>query len=321
MLPPTPSVKPNLSGRLGNEKSYRVIKATNEFEVDVDCVGHEVEGVPFSYGQDNTYTRMLKKWGKSSMSYGSISAGHFKVSENSKNRWIHGGFLEDVKKVDRLLGLSNGRSHRQIWKNSLEHKEGNERRALEILGVVSGVNGKDYDDYLDVCEAAEGPYHNNGSPTDEFQFGRGLKQGVIQILESLRSKFFNGHESSGKKASWVQWKKALAPKDTGSRLSGAMKDDEISGKELIHVWINIIKETSRGRLELYLTQVERVTKVINPVALLMSPIIIVWTLNNLVVITWLRQENMIDSRYFRKVSKTSDFDMFPNKVKTPSLGR
>ncbi|GJY71659.1 RNA-directed DNA polymerase, eukaryota [Tanacetum coccineum] len=31
--------------------------------------------------------------------------------------------------------------------------------------------------------------------------------GVIQILESLRSKFFNGHESSGKKASWVQWKK------------------------------------------------------------------------------------------------------------------
>ncbi|GJT81860.1 hypothetical protein Tco_1056202 [Tanacetum coccineum] len=39
--------------------------------------------------------------------------------------------------------------------------------------------------------------------------------GVIQILESLRSKFFNGHESSGKKASWVQWKKALAPKDNG----------------------------------------------------------------------------------------------------------
>ncbi|GJY77235.1 hypothetical protein Tco_0482351, partial [Tanacetum coccineum] len=38
---------------------------------------------------------------------------------------------------------------------------------------------------------------------------------VIQILESLRSKFFNGHESSGKKASWVQWKKALAPKDNG----------------------------------------------------------------------------------------------------------
>ncbi|GJY65947.1 hypothetical protein Tco_0468185 [Tanacetum coccineum] len=42
-----------------------------------------------------------------------------------------------------------------------------------------------------------------------------LLQRVIQILESLRSKFFNGHESSGKKASWVQWKKALAPKDNG----------------------------------------------------------------------------------------------------------
>ncbi|GJU08247.1 hypothetical protein Tco_1124677 [Tanacetum coccineum] len=66
-----------------------------------------------------------------------------------------------------------------------------------------------------VLHSSKGYIIINGSPTDEFQFGRGLKQGFIQFSESLRSKFFNGHESSGKKASWVQWKKALAPKDNG----------------------------------------------------------------------------------------------------------
>ncbi|GJW10407.1 RNA-directed DNA polymerase, eukaryota, reverse transcriptase zinc-binding domain protein [Tanacetum coccineum] len=104
--------------------------------------------------------------------------------------------------------------------------------------------------------------------------------GVIQILESLRSKFFNGHESSGKKASWVQWKKALAPKDNGglgifslyalnrglifkwvwrflaheptlwSRVIKAIhgangKIDEISGIGSNSCWINIIKEVRR----------------------------------------------------------------------------
>ncbi|GJU75917.1 hypothetical protein Tco_1272987 [Tanacetum coccineum] len=38
---------------------------------------------------------------------------------------------------------------------------------------------------------------------------------VFHSILNLSSKFFNGHESSGKKASWVQWKKALAPKDNG----------------------------------------------------------------------------------------------------------
>nr|GFA64179.1 RNA-directed DNA polymerase, eukaryota, reverse transcriptase zinc-binding domain protein [Tanacetum cinerariifolium] len=39
--------------------------------------------------------------------------------------------------------------------------------------------------------------------------------GVIRILEGLRSHFFNGHETNSKKASWVNWKKALVSKDRG----------------------------------------------------------------------------------------------------------
>ncbi|GKE23604.1 RNA-directed DNA polymerase, eukaryota, reverse transcriptase zinc-binding domain protein, partial [Tanacetum coccineum] len=34
-------------------------------------------------------------------------------------------------------------------------------------------------------------------------------------LESIRCQFFNGHDVSSKKASWVQWNKVLAPKDKG----------------------------------------------------------------------------------------------------------
>nr|GFA62840.1 RNA-directed DNA polymerase, eukaryota, reverse transcriptase zinc-binding domain protein [Tanacetum cinerariifolium] len=39
--------------------------------------------------------------------------------------------------------------------------------------------------------------------------------GILSTLESIRCHFFNGHDVSSKKASWVQWNKVLAPKDKG----------------------------------------------------------------------------------------------------------
>ncbi|GJX55063.1 RNA-directed DNA polymerase, eukaryota, reverse transcriptase zinc-binding domain protein [Tanacetum coccineum] len=39
--------------------------------------------------------------------------------------------------------------------------------------------------------------------------------GVLNNIESLRSQFFNGHGLNSKKATWVNWKKALASKDRG----------------------------------------------------------------------------------------------------------
>nr|GEX25603.1 RNA-directed DNA polymerase, eukaryota [Tanacetum cinerariifolium] len=45
--------------------------------------------------------------------------------------------------------------------------------------------------------------------------GSTLPLGVIRILEALCSHFFNGHETNSKKASWVNWKKALVSKDRG----------------------------------------------------------------------------------------------------------
>nr|GEW19992.1 RNA-directed DNA polymerase, eukaryota [Tanacetum cinerariifolium] len=42
-----------------------------------------------------------------------------------------------------------------------------------------------------------------------------VPSGILRILESIRSQFFNSNEGSKKKASWVQWNRVLAPKENG----------------------------------------------------------------------------------------------------------
>nr|GEV87888.1 RNA-directed DNA polymerase, eukaryota [Tanacetum cinerariifolium] len=42
-----------------------------------------------------------------------------------------------------------------------------------------------------------------------------VTMGVLNNIESLRSQFFNGHGLNSKKATWFNWKKALASKDRG----------------------------------------------------------------------------------------------------------
>ncbi|GJU72271.1 RNA-directed DNA polymerase, eukaryota [Tanacetum coccineum] len=48
-----------------------------------------------------------------------------------------------------------------------------------------------------------------------IKLGDSVPSGVLCTLESIRSHFFNGHDSNSKKASWVNWKKVLAPKERG----------------------------------------------------------------------------------------------------------
>nr|GFB52186.1 RNA-directed DNA polymerase, eukaryota [Tanacetum cinerariifolium] len=70
----------------------------------------------------------------------------------------------------------------------------------------------------------------NGSPTSEFPFFYGLKQGaaplyymsiykvpkgVLHELESIRSKFFNGIDPLERKITWIAWEKVLASKKNG----------------------------------------------------------------------------------------------------------
>nr|GEW53662.1 RNA-directed DNA polymerase, eukaryota [Tanacetum cinerariifolium] len=42
---------------------------------------------------------------------------------------------------------------------------------------------------------------------------------VIQLMETIRSRFFNGADSTTRKHSWVSWKKTMASKDTGGEFS------------------------------------------------------------------------------------------------------
>ncbi|GKF20805.1 hypothetical protein Tco_0069443 [Tanacetum coccineum] len=42
-----------------------------------------------------------------------------------------------------------------------------------------------------------------------------VPSGILKVLESIRSHFFNGHDISSKKVSWVNWNKVIASKDKG----------------------------------------------------------------------------------------------------------
>nr|GEV54020.1 RNA-directed DNA polymerase, eukaryota [Tanacetum cinerariifolium] len=74
--------------------------------------------------------------------------------------------------------------------------------------------------------------------------------GVLNSLEKLRSQFFNGYDSSCRKASWVKWKLVLASKERGGLGTRAIKAihgvdgkaDVIKRAGNTSCWLNIIHE-------------------------------------------------------------------------------
>ncbi|GKA19014.1 hypothetical protein Tco_0698929 [Tanacetum coccineum] len=74
---------------------------------------------------------------------------------------------------------------------------------------------------------------------------------VLRTLESIRCKFFKGHDINSNKASWVNWKKVLASKEKrglGVRVVKAIHGDD--GNVGGHVksgakscWLDIVRET------------------------------------------------------------------------------
>ncbi|GJW23715.1 retrotransposon protein, putative, ty1-copia subclass [Tanacetum coccineum] len=67
--------------------------------------------------------------------------------------------------------------------------------------------------------------------------------GILRTLESIRCHFFNGHDITSKKVSWVQWNKVLASKDNGglgvSSLF-ALNRGSINGTK--SCWLSIVNE-------------------------------------------------------------------------------
>ncbi|GJU54845.1 RNA-directed DNA polymerase, eukaryota, reverse transcriptase zinc-binding domain protein [Tanacetum coccineum] len=115
---------------------------------------------------------------------------------------------------------------------------------LEINITQDEIKKAVWDYGVDKYPGPDGSVIVNGSPTNEFQFYRGLKQGdplshflFLLIMESLHisfkewwmqflqrffkkwnlsdATFFNGVEYNGKKQIWVKWNKVLASKDNG----------------------------------------------------------------------------------------------------------
>nr|GEX73476.1 hypothetical protein [Tanacetum cinerariifolium] len=58
--------------------------------------------------------------------------------------------------------------------------------------------------------------------------------GILRTLESIRCHFFNGHDISSKKASWVQWNKAIHGRD------GKIRIGSINGTK--SCWLSIVNE-------------------------------------------------------------------------------
>ncbi|GJR72290.1 RNA-directed DNA polymerase, eukaryota, reverse transcriptase zinc-binding domain protein [Tanacetum coccineum] len=67
--------------------------------------------------------------------------------------------------------------------------------------------------------------------------------GILRTLESIRCQFFNGHDVSSKKASWVHWNKVLAPKDKGG-LGVSSLYALNRGLMFIWVWRFLTQDTS-----------------------------------------------------------------------------
>nr|GFB53754.1 RNA-directed DNA polymerase, eukaryota, reverse transcriptase zinc-binding domain protein [Tanacetum cinerariifolium] len=68
---------------------------------------------------------------------------------------------------------------------------------------------------------------------------------ILKTLESIRSRFFNGHDPKSKIASWVKWNNVLTPKDKGG-LGAIHGEDGSLDKDGIGVvrtcWTSIVQE-------------------------------------------------------------------------------
>nr|GEV65319.1 RNA-directed DNA polymerase, eukaryota, reverse transcriptase zinc-binding domain protein [Tanacetum cinerariifolium] len=91
--------------------------------------------------------------------------------------------------------------------------------------------GNKWCNWIQCClKSSRGSILVNGSPTDEFQFFKGLRinmskskimgvhvenavpSRVLHVLESISGNFFNGHEMGSNKATWLKWNYVLKDK-------------------------------------------------------------------------------------------------------------
>ncbi|GJV05968.1 RNA-directed DNA polymerase, eukaryota, reverse transcriptase zinc-binding domain protein [Tanacetum coccineum] len=133
--------------------------------------------------------------------------------------------------------------------------------------------------------------------------------GILRILESIRGKFFNGHETYCKKASWVQWNKVLAPKVIGGLGISSLY---ALNRGLLFKWVWRIP---RGGLEE--SQVEELSKVVQMVELNNSQDKWSWSLNTVGEYTVASARYLIDVRLLPKGElKTRWIRYVPIKVNT-----
>nr|GEV42949.1 RNA-directed DNA polymerase, eukaryota [Tanacetum cinerariifolium] len=134
--------------------------------------------------------------------------------------------------------------------------------------------------------------------------------GVLCTLEKIRSHFFNGHDISSKKVSWVYWKKILAQKDRGGLDGNTGKRTRTSNKSC---WENILSEVntlSEKDIELLKTprggaecdQMDELDRLIQSVRLTPMTDRLSWTLDSEGMFSVASVRSLIDN----KILPTSD---------------
>ncbi|GJT34000.1 hypothetical protein Tco_0924419 [Tanacetum coccineum] len=143
---------------------------------------------------------------------------HFKRSGCPRTDGSILGVLEEVVKVGQVMGYNMDGCISNMAKSLVPKRSGRKTKmeSMDNSCVIKCWGNMVYDhgfsDVVGFCKLVEDSWKQ---PSIDSECYEEFRMGILKVLESIRSHFFNGHDISSKKVSWVNWNKVIASKDKG----------------------------------------------------------------------------------------------------------